>query len=78
MKSRTFISILILVFVVMIIAGSCATGKKASVTKEDEVLFGTWINPDYDTTWGYGKIIIKPDGAYDEYKRSSSDSPTTK
>ena len=37
MKTRAFVSIFILVLAVLIIAGSCATGKKASVT----------VNPDF-------------------------------
>jgi len=48
MKSRTFASILILILVVFVIIGSCATKRKA-VSDEDffKVLNGTWINTDY-------------------------------
>jgi len=72
MKVFTFVSILILVLAVLIFTGSCATGKKASMAQEDEVLCGTWVNLDYDKTWKDGKIIIKPDGTYNEYDRSDS------
>jgi hypothetical protein len=46
----------------LIIAGSCATGKKAYVAKEDEELFGTWINSDYDEVQISAKIIFDPNG----------------
>jgi hypothetical protein len=72
MKTRTFVAILIFYLSVMVIADSCVTGKKASSSKEDEVLCGTWVNLDYDKTWKYGKIVIKPDGSYDEYDKSES------
>ena len=75
MKTRTYVSILILVLTVLIILGSCATGKKAYVAKEDEELYGTWINTDYDEAVTYSKIIIKSDGTYNEYASSYSDVP---
>jgi len=63
MKTRTAVSILILVLVVLIIAGSCATQKQAFVPKTNEELYGTWVNTDYDGVdqeqkfinynWGY-------------------------
>jgi hypothetical protein len=45
MKTRTFVSILILMLAVMIIAGSCATRKKA-VSPEDAtgIRSGKWVN----------------------------------
>ena len=55
MKTRALISILIFVIVVLIIVGSCATGKKASVTERDlfKELSGTWVNTDYLGNWEY-------------------------
>jgi hypothetical protein len=58
---------LILVLSVLIIAGSCATGKKAYVAKEDEELFGTWINTDYDEVQIAAKIIFDPNGVVRAY-----------
>ncbi len=75
MKSRTLLSILVLVLALLIIAGSCATGKKAYVAKNDEVLYGTWINPEYDEESFPAKIVIKPDGTWDEYAMSKSNRP---
>ncbi len=62
MKNRTLVSILILVLAVLIIAGSCVSGKKAYVAKEDEEIYSTWINPDYDDSRELPKKIFYPDG----------------
>jgi hypothetical protein len=78
MKTRSLVSILILVLALLIVVGSCATGKKAYVAKEDEELFGTWINPDYDASWIHAKIVVKPDGTWSEYKMSYDDKPLLK
>jgi hypothetical protein len=67
MKSRTFVSIPILVLALLIIAGSCATGKKAYVASDDEKLYGIWINPDYDEKAIPGRIIYEPKGVARSY-----------
>jgi hypothetical protein len=63
MKTRTLVSILILVLAVLIIAGSCATMKKEiSETDFFEAYSGTWINTDYSgDSWGRQKKIHFPD-----------------
>ena len=62
MKTRTFVSILILALAVMVIAGSCATGKKV-VKAPIESVYGAWANPDYNTRGQFmAKIIVRPDG----------------
>ena len=47
MKTRTLI-LIVLIIVVLIIFRSCATEKKAYVTKDSEELYGTWVNPEYN------------------------------
>ena len=70
MRARTsFISIFILVLVVLIIIGSCATEKKA-VKAPIEPLYGTWTNPDYNTVTKIAKLIFKPDGTFIEYNHT--------
>ena len=66
MKAIPYVSILILVLAVLIVAGSCATGKKAYVATEDEELYGIWLNPEYDDTAGGqpGRMVIK-NGTYE-------------
>ena len=66
MKTRMFVSILILVLAVMVIAGSCATGKKA-VKAPIESLYGAWANPDYNTSPQVSKRIYRPDGTFIDY-----------
>jgi hypothetical protein len=73
MKTRTSVSILIIVLAVLIITGSYVTAQDAYVVKEDEELFGTWINTDYDKMNKDAKIVIKPAGKA-EYYNASTDS----
>ena len=72
MKTRTLISILILVLAVLIIAGSCATRRKA-ISDEDfmEAWSGTWINTDYGGKMAQ-KIIIHSDGTVEGFGRLTS------
>ena len=72
MKTRTLVSIMILILAVLVIAGSCATGKKAYVVQEDEELFGTWINPDYGGLAKAEKVIHEPDGVVRYYSTATS------
>ena len=62
MKTRTIVSILILVLAVLVIAGSCATKRKA-ISEEDflETWSGTWINTEYVGKTAQ-KITLQPDG----------------
>ena len=75
MKTRALTLIVILIFALIVILGSCETGKKVKMTKEDEEFVGTWINPDYDETKTMVKIIIKTNGTWDEYEMSYDDRP---
>ena len=65
MKTRTFISILILVFTVLIIAGSCATEKK--MIKGSEELYGIWVNEDYADVRYWTTRVYKSDGEWETY-----------
>ena len=69
MKSRTIVSILILVLAVLFIIESCATGGKA-VKAPIESVYGAWANPDYNTTRQSAKLIYKPDGTYKQYSHT--------
>jgi len=72
MKTRMFISILILVLAVLIIAGSCATRKIAISDEElSNAYVGAWINP--DATY-YQKFEFLSDRKWQEYYRLVSDS----
>ena len=69
MKARTYVPILVFVLAVLIIAGSCATGKK-SVKAPLEPFYGTWVNPDYNGLEPVAKKIIRPDETYTNYNRT--------
>ena len=70
MKTRTLVSILILVFAVMIISEGYATEKK--VTKRDYRFFsGTWINEEYNSHPFPAKWVIRRDGTFDGYFRTT-------
>ena len=74
MKTGSFVLIQTLVFAVLILTGSFATGQDEYNVKENEELIGTWINKYRD---GDSKLTIKHDGTWNEYKRWYDDKPTT-
>jgi hypothetical protein len=73
-KVRTLVLILILVFAELIIAGSCATGKKTYISTNDALkkLSGTWVNSDYNEKGQMAKVIINPDGTELGYDKETS------
>ena len=76
MKTRTLVSILILVLGVLIIIGSCATKRKA-ISEEDflKAFIGTWINTDYGDFFKPQKIVYSPDNRWEEYIFLTDDQP---
>jgi len=66
MKTRTYVSILILVFAVLITVGSCATSRKTMVESESilSILTGTWVNHEYDDV-DFSAKTVAFDGSYD-------------
>ena len=64
MKTRTFVSILILILAVFVIVGSSAKQKQAYIPKTNEELYGTWVNTDYAEqkfihhNWGYCEFFL--------------------
>jgi len=71
MKTRTYVSVMILVLAVLIIAGSCATEKKAYVAKENEELYGNWFNSEYNDSSRAARHIIT-DGTIQLYAKDDS------
>jgi len=72
MRARAIASILMFILAVTIMAGGCATGKKAQMEEEElfKKLSGTWVNEDYDKTPGsdpIAKYVIERDGTFDAY-----------
>ena len=80
MKTRTYISNLILVIVVLIIAGSCATTSNPH-KMVFEKFCGTWANEDYQPkpavlTVEIAKMILNPDGTIVGYDLLNETGPT--
>ena len=71
MKTRTLVAILIVVIAVLVLVGSYVMAQDAYVLKEDEEIFGTWINTDYDEIRKYSKVVIKPDGKSEYYNATT-------
>ncbi len=67
MDARKLISGVILPLAVLLLIASCA--KKPYAAKEDEEIYGTWVNTDYGTTEFHipEKIINNPDGTLEIY-----------
>ncbi len=61
MKTRTLVSIFILVLAVLVIIGSCATDQIKHISKDYEI-YGTWVNPDYNELFSEAKLAFSPDG----------------
>jgi hypothetical protein len=65
-----------LVVAALLILTSCATSPAA--LEEDDPLFGTWINEEYDQSTRsdlYSKIIVYPDGHEFDYKHIGDSEP---
>lgn len=71
MKTRTIVSILILVLAIMVIAGSCTTMKSPDKMVYERFC-GTWANQDYEPKPGMvspmAKVILNPDGTFVYYQ----------
>jgi beta-lactamase regulating signal transducer with metallopeptidase domain len=65
----SFLPIIVLVVAIVLIAGSCATGKKA--LSEDDFLksySGTWMNPDSSgVDFDFQKLVVEYDGTWETY-----------
>jgi len=70
MKSRIFVSILILVLAVLVISEGYATEKKVS-KKDYRFVSGTWINEEYNSYAFCARYELYRDGKWDGYNRIS-------
>jgi beta-lactamase regulating signal transducer with metallopeptidase domain len=70
--SRGKLAVLILIFCFGLLIASLTINpiiadNEAYVAKENEELYGTWINPDYDKFIFKARMINKPDGTYQAF-----------
>ncbi len=66
MKTRTLISVLILIMAVFVLL--------AGGSKKEEY-YGTWVNTDYNTTYHNAKVIHNHDGTLIKYMSTSDTEP---
>ena len=66
MKTRTLILSLILLSVVLV------AGQKSTA----EEIHGTWVNPEYNKSNQWAKVIFKPDGTWELYNHESYVEPS--
>jgi hypothetical protein len=64
-------SLLVVAFIVTVVAfsGNAVAEEKAYVPKQDEELYGTWVNPDYPGGKKDQKIVLHPDGRYERFSK---------
>ena len=63
---------LILCLVLVAFSGNALAEEKAYVPKQDEELYGTWVNPDYNTETSPAKTLLNPDGTSLSYWKEES------
>ena len=74
MKSRKSILSSVVVLMVAVLVVSCAT--KTHVPTEDEPLYGTWLNEEYEESTDEGSMrIFYPDGKVMHYGKKSDPEP---
>jgi hypothetical protein len=76
MKARMLLIISIILLATAIVAGGCATTKKVS-KKDYRFYSGTWINEEYNTHPHLARWVIRPDGTYDGYFRTTDTEKAT-
>lgn len=72
MKTTKLVLGVLSVLVVLAFTLSYAEEEKAYVPKDDEELYGTWVNEDYSGgLYGAQKITIHPDGTYETFMKAT-------
>ena len=59
-KNKT--SFILLTFLLIIIFVSCASGKSAYIARENEEIYGSWINNEYNGTDVPAKLVYHTEG----------------
>ena len=77
MKTRTFVSILILVLAVLIVSDGYAKRRKAISEEDFFVAFsGTWVNTEYMGDYGTPQKMIRfPNGTWEDYYKLTDNKP---
>ena len=62
----------VLLIVPVLVSHPISADDREYIMQDNEELYGTWINPDYDETFNDGKIIHEPDGVLRAYDSATS------
>ena len=71
------LSALAFILTVVAFSGNAVAEEKAYVPKQNEELFGTWVNPDYKGL-PHQKVVVHPDGRFERFTQQWFKEPTTK
>ena len=77
MKTRPFVSIGILALLFVVSVSFAEEETSFDQTISFELLYGTWVNEDYNEVWWpWGKVTFNPDGTFAYYGKSNDTKPT--
>ena len=76
MKTTKLISGVVSILVLLAFTLGYAEEEKAYVPKDDEEIYGTWVNTEYDWLSRAQKLIMYPDGRVEYFPKESDTSPT--
>ena len=75
MKTITSLLVTLFMLIVPVTLPSHAGCGCSEEKEEEEVLYGTWINEEYDETMGIGKVVINPEGTYEAMANIDGNDP---
>ena len=75
MKSITSLLIIMFLLIVPVTLPSHAGCGCGDEKYEEEPLYGTWVNEEYDKTMEIGKVVINPDGTYEATANNNERDP---
>ncbi|MFX0145462.1 MAG: hypothetical protein ACFE9C_15465 [Candidatus Hodarchaeota archaeon] len=72
MKAGNSILVVTSILAVLALVGNWGAGETTCVAEEFEELYGTWVNPDYNTETIPAKTVLNPDGTSLSYGTEDS------
>ena len=66
MKTKNLILNFIIIIAILLISACSKSEKPAYISKEYEI-YGTWINPEYNNTGSFAKVVLHPNGKAELY-----------
>jgi hypothetical protein len=66
-RFKKYLTLIGLVAVATVILAGCATFKEQYVPEDNEVIYGTWTNENYNEGTDLVKLVMNPDLTYEQY-----------